>query len=103
MTIRTKGHRPTFKHSKGGYFVSYNERTVEVINEAGEPETWYEYDQVWIAEKTIESIAVAIIRTRYSENDEFKMGRMSKLSTEWKEYDAFADAAIAKAYEVLNV
>ena len=102
MIIRTKAQRQQFRPARGGWWLSYNERTVEVQGEDG-PETWYEYDQVWIPEKSIEAIAVAIIRTKYSANAEFKMGRMSKLSTEWKDYDAFAEAAVAIAHEVLSV
>jgi len=103
MTIKTPNQQTQFQPHKKGWMLNYNERTVEVVNESGEMETWYEYDQVWVPEKTIEAIVEAIIRTKYSANDEFKMGRMSKLSTEWKDYDAFADAAITKAHEVLNV
>lgn len=98
MFIKTPNQQPHYQPHKGGWMLNYNERTVEIDNE-----TWYEYDQVWIAAKSIEAIAVAIIRTKYSANDEFKMGRMSKVSNEWKEYNAFADAAVAKAHEVLSV
>jgi len=103
MTIRTPSKQAQFQPHKKGWMLNYNERMVEIQNGSGETETWYEYDQVWIAEKTIEAIAVAIIRTRYSANDEFKMGRLSKLSTEWKDYDAFATSAVNKAHEVLDV
>ncbi|MFA5125351.1 MAG: hypothetical protein WC473_06065, partial [Patescibacteria group bacterium] len=97
-----KGKRQNFRPARGGWWLSYNERTIEIQGEDG-PETWYEYDQVWIREMTIEAIVEAIIRTKYSINDEFKMSRISKSSTEWKDYNAFADAAVAKAHEVLNV
>ena len=103
MTIRTPNQQAQFQPHKKGWMLNHNEHTVEVVNESGEPESWYEYDQVFIIAKTIEAIAVAIIRTKYSANAEFKMGRMSKLSTEWKDYDAFAEAAVAIAHEVLNV
>ena len=102
MIIRTKAQRQQFRPARGGWWLSYNERTIEVQGEDG-PETWYEYDQVWIPKKSIEAIVEAIIRTKYSANAEFKMGRMSKLSTEWKDYDAFAEAAVAIAHEVLSV
>lgn len=101
MIIRTKGKRQNFRPARGGWWLSYNERTIEIQGEDG-PETWYEYDQVWIKAKTKEEIVVAIIRTKYSINDELKLNRMTKTSAEWLEYDAFAEAAVAIAEEVLS-
>ncbi|MDD5061996.1 MAG: hypothetical protein PHN44_06945 [Candidatus Marinimicrobia bacterium] len=101
MIIKTKAQRQQFKPARGGWWLSYNERTVKFQGENG-PEIWYEYDQVWIPAKTKEEIVVAIIRTKYSVNDELHMNRLTKTTSEWIAYNSFAEAAIAIADEVLS-
>jgi len=81
--------------------VRFNIEEKTRINEAGESETYYEFDSVKVAKLTKEAIVEAIIRTAYSQNDEFKMARISKVSNEWKAYDAFAEAAVAVANDIL--
>lgn len=96
MRAESKEYPKTFQPQQGGWLFNYNIIPVEKDME-GKKETFYEYDSVWVKKKDKHQIVPAIIRTKYSENDEFKMGRLSKTSTEWKEYDAFAKEAIAIA------
>lgn len=104
MTIQTPIQQSLFQPHKGGWMLNYNEQIVEVVNpDTGKNETLYAYDQVWVSAKTKEEIVIAIIRTKYSVNDELKLNRLTKTTSEWLEYDAFADAAIAIANEVLSV
>jgi hypothetical protein len=83
------------------HIIRYNIVEASRLNEAGESETYYEFDSVKVAKLTKEAIVEAIIRTAYSQNDEFKMSRISKVSNEWKAYDAFAEAAVAVANDIL--
>ena len=85
----------------GKWLLAWNEREVTGIDEAGNESTKYEYDHVWVDKLDKESIVEAIIRTRYSQNDEFKMGRLSKESNEWTAYNAFVEAAIQTAVQIL--
>jgi hypothetical protein len=83
------------------YIVRWNVQEVVRKDDDGEDVIYYTYDSVIITKLTKDLLVPAMIRTKYSENDEFKMGRLVKTSTEWKEYDAFAKECIAKADEIL--
>lgn len=103
MTIQTPNQQSVLQPNKGGFMLNYNERTVEVTDpDTGATETWYEYDQVWVPAKTKEAVVEAIIRTKYSVNDELHMNRLTKTTSEWITYNSFAEAAISIANEVIG-
>jgi hypothetical protein len=95
----SKTYPKTFVPKNGGWLFRYNVIPVEKEME-GKKETFYEYQSVWVKKKDKNHIVPAIVRTRYSANDEFNMGRINKTSTEWKEYDAFVKEAIKIAGSV---
>lgn len=97
MKAESKDYPKTFQPSNGGWLFNYNIESIE-----REGEQFYQFDSVWVEKQDKEHIVPAIIRTRYSENDEFKMGRISKTSVEWKEYDAFVKECITIVDAKLN-
>ncbi len=99
MKAESKDYPKTFQPSNGGWLFNYNVEPIERDME-WKKEMFYQYDSVWVEKKDKNHIVPAIVRTRYSANDEFKMGRLSKTSTEWKEYDAFVKEAIKIAGSV---
>lgn len=85
------------------WLLRYNIEQKTRQNEQGEMETYYEFDSVKVPKLTKEAVVEAIVRTQYSQNDEFKMARISKSTNEWKEYNTFVENAISIAEGLLNV
>lgn len=56
-----------------------------------------------LTEAQIASIRTVKIREQYSIDDEFKMNRMTKTSTEWKEYNAYIEECLAWENEQLTI
>lgn len=97
MKAESKDYPKTFQPSNGGWLFNYN---IEPIERGGE--TFYQYDSVWVSKRDKSHIVPAMVRARYSDNDEFEMARASKTSTEWKEYDTYIKSCIEIANSKLN-
>lgn len=85
--------------TRGGYQVRYNitEKTQEID---GEQQTYYEYDYVSVDKLAEEDIAVAIIRTKYSINDEMKLINGDQRTTEYSNYRDFVSNAVSIAENI---
>lgn len=103
MIGESKQEPKQFQRSRGGWFFRYNIQTITRPADNGNEETFHQFDEVWIPKKDEETLVIAIIRTRYSANDEFKMNRLAKTTTEWKDYDAFATEAVNIAKSALGL
>jgi hypothetical protein len=102
MKAESKEYPKTFQPQQGGWLFNYNVVPVEKDME-GKKETFYQYESVWVEKKDKSHIVPAMVRARYSANDEFEMARASKTSAEWKAYDAYVKECIAIANETLKV
>lgn len=97
MKAESKDYPKTFQPSNGGWLFNYN-----IIPIEREGEQFYQFDSVWVEKKDKSHIVPAMVRARYSANDEFEMARASKTSAEWKEYDAYVKECIATADSKLS-
>jgi len=96
MKAESKDYPLTTQRKQGGFLVNY-----DVLKIEREGEEFYQYESVFVHKLTKDNLVPAMIRTKYSANDEYKMARISKATTEWKEYDAYVKSCIAKAEEIL--
>jgi len=101
MKAESKDYPKTFQPQNGGWLFNYNTEPIERDMD-GKKETFYQYNSVWVKKKDKSHIVPAMVRARYSANDEFEMARASKTSTEWKAYDAYVKECISIADSILN-
>lgn len=85
------------RYDQSHFLLSFN---IEEVNK--NDENGFEYDTVLVTEVSKPAIVEALIRQRYSLNDELALLRQrTSKKTEFAEYNDFAEAAKAAADEIL--
>ncbi len=88
MMAESKDYPPVSQPQQGGFLFNYNVQEIE-----RESEKFYKYDSVFVKKMTREELVPAIIRTKYTINDEFKLNALDRTDPEYVAYRDFVNWA----------
>jgi hypothetical protein len=84
----SKNYPPKSQPKQGGFLYNY-----DIVEVERDGETFYQYESVWVKKLVRDEIVPAIIRTRYSVNDEFALNALDKTDPDYIAYREFVGYA----------